>query len=232
MPNNQPTNENEEELNDEEEVAEGDKGEVSEKELSKSQRRHNTVQVGGETNPAISELSANVGALIELVKAGQVQNEEMRSKIEAMQIQHEKDLEQLTETIESTGDKGRVQNWRLKNAKLGPREYKICGYNGKVVLSWDKMKSNLVYKNELKATVENLVSTLHFADGTQEDVLYTKWQMERVSVPAVYQGEEIKVNEFGEESKIIKLKLLDSKEANALHLSPGKEYAIELKFLN
>lgn len=181
----------------------------------------------------LAELTENVGYLVKIVKDSQESNEQLRSTIATMQQKHEEEMAKVTEIIESVGDKSRVASWQTKNAKQLPREYSICTFNGKVVTGWDKMKTNLVYKNELKATVERLVSTLHFADGTKEDVEYTVWQNARVMLPAQYNGKEAVIDkETGEEHQIIKLKVLQSEITRRLNIVPGTEYAIDVIFLN
>lgn len=183
--------------------------------------------------PDVSELVQTINALVALVQNGQARDEETRQKMAEMETKHAADMAGMMEVVESTGDKSRVTTYQMRTAKKQPSQFGICIYNGKIVMSWGKMKSNLVYKNELKATIENLVSTLFYEDGTSEDVPYQKWQLERVMLPAQFAGKEVKLDEeTGDEINLYKLVVLPSEVATTYKVAVGKALSINVIFLN
>lgn len=50
------------------------------------------------------------------------------------------DLQEKVTRLESAGDLGRLERYDTKNRKLGPRQYRLTVYNGKIVTGWRTLK--------------------------------------------------------------------------------------------
>lgn len=163
----------------------------------------------------LEEINNNIAQLLEVIKQTNKDNEDLKKEFQAERDRNNT----LQEQLEFISDKGRLGKWDQKQLAAGSleRNYKIQMYNGKVVVGWTAMKSNLVYKNEHKAYIENQTTNLIYEDGGQEEVQYSYWQANRTLVETTCEGEEL----LKDGSRLLKLVMKD-----------GKKLTVDAKFVN
>lgn len=165
--------------------------------------------------PGEDSLAGNVEKLLGLVETLNANQEALKSQIQAAQNEN-KDLK---EQLEFIADKGRFSKWEQKQLASGVKEhvYKLQTFHGKLVVGWTSMKTNLIYKKENGAYVEDQTTTLIYEDQSQEDVRYDNWQAQRVAVKLTL-----------EETKNLK----DGTVLYVLRKEDGNLVTVDSKFVN
>ena len=173
---------------------------MSKEKLNKDEETPETPTIDTEARAGITRVETAIGDLVALIKEERVARESMQ------------------EEIKFVADKSRQAMWDEKTSagKDSARVYKLATYNGKLVVGWSAMKQNVVFQEQNKTWIERLNTELYYEDGSQEVVDYKDWQLARVMVEAVYEGEEL-----SKDTRIIKLVTKD-----------GKKLSIDVRFLN
>lgn len=163
----------------------------------------------------LSQMATNMEAILQAIQAQRAEMDLIKEAIS----EEKKSREELNQQVNYIADKSRLLNWENKvtNANAKVLLYNLREYNGKIVVGWTDLKTNLIYKNEAKVWVENQTTTLLYDDGTTEDVPLRLWEGERKQIEAMYEGEEL----TKDGGRIIKLSLKD-----------GRKFNIDVKFLN
>lgn len=164
----------------------------------------------------LAKVNDNIAQLLAVIQQAQADNEILKRT-----IQEERDRgTELEQKLEFIADKGRLGQWDQKALASGSleRNYKVATFKDKIVVGWTAMKTNLVYKNEHKAYVENQTTNLIYEDQSQEEVQYSFWQANRVMIDTLCEGEEL----LKDGSRLLKLVTKDG----------GKKLTIDAKFVN
>ena len=99
----------------------------------------------------------------------------------------------LTNLVEATADKGRLDQFERKEAAPKKRLLNVSEYNGKIVTSWSNLTKNKVYKEDNKWK-ENQSTVLTFIDGTTLEVDYPTWQRDKVLIQFSVEKEQMLAN--------------------------------------
>lgn len=144
------------------------------------------------TVPDLGTLAASINALLGVIeqekKDRNVQTQQILATIQAQA----ETVQELQAELEAVADKGRLGDWEKKALGKDPKQkvFKLQTYNGKVVVAWTAMKTNIVYKNQAGAIVENQTTELIYADGSREEVQYAAWQAGRMPLDCILESKE------------------------------------------
>lgn len=163
-----------------------------------------------------ADLNTNIAQLLKAIQDQQENNLRMEKRLESMATENSS----LKEQLEFIADKGRLGKWEEKQLVNGANThvYGLRMFHGKIVVGWTSMKTNLVYKNEAKAYVEDQTTELVYEDNSREIVKYERWGAEYVRVEHALEKEEL---------------LQDG--TRLLHLvnkEGTKRYVVDIKFIN
>ncbi len=149
----------------------------------------------------VDTLAIGVSDLVELIK------------------QEREDRKALDAKVETLADRARLQMWDEKNkdAKDMKRKYRLSTFNGKVVVGWSALKSNVIYQMENKMWLERQTTELVYEDNSKEEVDYKKWQIEQKFLDVIYDGEEL----AADGTRILNLVAQD-----------GRKFKLDVKFVN
>lgn len=134
------------------------------------------------------------------------------------------ELDELMERItrvESAADKSRVANYDDKNKKEVSKTVKLRVMDGKVVISWDTMTTNLVEKTPAGVWFEDQKINIHYEDGSEEEMSLVVFNRRFTYLKADVISKTIENSGTETETTIYKVKATN-----------GKEYSIDKKFIN
>lgn len=169
--------------------------------------------------PDVSKLTDSINALMAVIAQEKADRNQQTQEILGMVQTQSEQMNELRAELDAVADKGRLADWDKKKAdgKTKEKVINLQTYHGKVVVGWTPMKTNLVYKNQAGAIVEDQTTTLMYADNSQEDVKYNEWQAGRMPTECVLDSKEI---------------LSDETEILNLSDKAGNKYKVDARFVN
>ena len=118
--------------------------------------------------------------------------------------------------VEFAADKAHLARFDSQNQGEKQTEVRVRTFEGKIIMGWSDMTSNIVEKNANGAWFENQSTLLTFEDGSEQEINYALFARRYKHITGIIQSET------KEGSQVI----------YKLSLEDGREISINSKFVN
>lgn len=145
--------------------------------------------------------------------------EELKQKKEEMVSIKKVELDEILQRlnrVEFAADKGHLARFDDKNSEEKGKYINLRSIDGKIILSWSDMNTNIVEKNANGAWYEDQSTTITFEDGTKTELTYAIFSRRYAQVSA----------------KVIEETLKNGELLFGVVLEDGREIKINSKFVN